>query len=279
MGRSINMKIKLSELDLPVHDLRASVDEDALDELAASFRDHGQQTPISVFKKRDGRYEVIFGSRRTRAARLNKWDEIEAIVNDEPDEQTRAASKLIENVQRLEMTPMEEAYGIASLIGEGEADIRFLQRQTGKSRSWLLTRIALIDLPEDLQGALQAGVISMGVAREFGSIKNSDVRELYIKAAAENGCTAYQARIWANQAQFAESGIMTMEQIQKNGIDLKSEPVAQDQHYHCFICATLTNWRRINALMICGTCQDTIGEARTGSPTPLAPYPLDERER
>jgi ParB/RepB/Spo0J family partition protein len=269
------MKIELALLDLPEHDLRANVDEDALDELAASLRDHGQLQPIGVKRKADNRFEVVFGARRTRAANLLGWIHIEANEVEESATSNPNAKKLIENVQRLDMTPIEEAYGLADLIGDGEINIRKLQMQTGKSRDWVRTRLELIDLPDDLQGAVQAGVLGVGVARAFGQIENADVRQQYMQMAIENGCTAQQAGVWAANAKYAESGMMTMDEIHKSGLDLTQPPPLIDQHYNCFICATLTNWRRINPLMICGPCQDFIGNQRTVTPPGPPPTPLE----
>jgi len=271
------MKISLSKIDLPERDLRASVDEDALDELAASLRDHGQLQPIGVRPKADERFEVVFGSRRTRAAVLNAWETIEASIVEEHGNQTTAASKLIENVQRLDMTPIEEAYGLADLIGDGQADIRQLQRQTGKGREWIRTRLELIDLPEDLQGAIQAGMIGIGVARAFGKIQNAEVREMYVKSAIENGCTAEQAVVWAGNAQFAESGIITMDQIERQQSLDTPPPQVVDQQYHCFICAHLQSWRNVNTLVVCGSCQDSIAAARLASDSSPIQHPVDNQ--
>ena len=256
------MKIPLSELDLPVRDLRATVDEDALDELAASLRDAGQLQPIGVRITDADRYEVVFGSRRTRAARLLGWTEINAELVDESPTLTAPAAKLIENVQRLDMTPIEEAYGLADLIGDGVADVRELQRQTGKSRSWVVSRLELLDMPEDLQGAVQAGVIGIGVARAFSTIKNQDVLTQYIKAAAENGCTTEAAYSWAAQAEFAASGIMTMDKIREAGDEAQQNRPVVDQQYSCFICSETQSWRRVNTLVVCGPCQDAIVTTR-----------------
>lgn len=269
------MKIELSKIDLPQHDLRATVDEDALDELAASLRDHGQLQPIGVKAIENDRYEVVFGARRTRAAILLDWETIEATFVAATTTNNPNASKLIENVQRLDMTPIEEAYGLLDLIGDGEINVRKLQMQTGKSRDWVRNRLDLIDLPEDLQGAIQAGVIGVGVAKAFGSIGNADVREQYVKMAVENGCTTDQAIIWASQAKFAEQGILSMDEIQKNGVDLTQQPQAIDQKYHCFICAELYTWRQINTLVLCGSCQNSIADARTPHDRQPLPTPLD----
>jgi|GEM_PF-6481965 len=257
------MKIPLSQLDMPERDLRASVDADALDELAESLRAHGQLQPIGVKTNAAGRFEVVFGARRTRAARLLGWSEIEAVEVEENNAINQAAQKLIENVQRENLTPIEEAYGLLELIGDGEADVRALQRQTGKSREWIKSRLALIDLPEDIQGAVQAGVIGIGVARQLGTIENPDIRQQYTTHAAEYGCTEDQARVWAGQAQFAETGMLSAQQTAELQQAITNEPQIVDQKFHCFICSNLHSWREVNTLVICGPCQSQVTRTRT----------------
>lgn len=269
------MNIALELIDLPERDLRAHVDEDALDELAASLRDQGQLQAIGVKAKDDGRYEVVFGARRTRAARILHWQEIRADIITENGHGTTQAAKLIENVQREPLTPIEEAYGLLDLIGDGAADVRELQRQTGKSREWIKTRLELAELPEDLQGAVQAGVIGIGVARAFGRIANDDVREQYIRAAAENGCTTDQAAIWANQAEFAATGIMTMQEIQRTGEASIDVSQTEERHYNCFICKGVHSWRRISTVVICGTCIDAVAGTTDKMPDHPSPTALD----
>lgn len=272
------MKILLSEIDLPEKDLRASIDEDALDELAASMRDRGQKQAICVRSKLDGRYEVVFGSRRFRAATINGWLEINAEIAEDSSDANTAADKLIENVQRQNLTPIEEAYGLLELIGEGVVDVRSLKRQTGKSKEWIRTRLDLADLPEDIQGAIHAGVIGVGVAKALGSIQNPTIREQYVSAAVENGCTTTQATVWASQARFAESGQMTMDEITSRQNDITAEPHVIDQQYHCFICSEIYSWRRINTLVVCGDCQEAIGTSRQTVQTDLLHIPLDNDE-
>lgn len=270
------MKIELSKIDLPQNDLRATVDEDALDELAASLRDHGQLQPIGVKAIENDRYEVVFGARRTRAAMLLNWKTIEATFVAATTTNNPNASKLIENVQRLDMTPIEEAYGLLDLIGEGEANIRKLQMQTGKSRDWVRNRLDLIDLPDDLQGAIQAGVIGVGVAKAFGQISSPQVREHYVKMAIENGCTTDQAIVWAGQAKYAETGIMTMDEIQRTGSRILDEEPPAQMHYSCFICQDLSNWRRTTSVIICANCQNHLVDHRAGTPAEPPPTHLTD---
>lgn len=256
------MKIRLADVHLPERDLRAAIDQDSLEELADSLRDHGQLQPIGVVEHNTGSYEVVYGARRTRAAKMIGWDTIEAHIIERTGDDNNAAKKLIENVQRENLTPIEEAYGLLDLIGDGEADVRSLQRQTGKSRDWIKGRLALLDLPDDMQGAVQAGVISLGVARALGTIENDDIRQQYLKYAIENGVTADQAAIWAGQAEFAATGMMTMQHHDQLNTAIASEPQVVDQHYSCFRCAELKSWRQVNTLVLCGPCQNDIATGR-----------------
>jgi ParB family chromosome partitioning protein len=257
------MKIEVSKLRLPEHDLRASVDEEALEGLADSIKEHGQLQPIGVKKLENGEFEVVFGARRTRAFNILGLKMCEAVLVEAGADGSQSAKKLIENVQREDLTAIEEAYGLIELIGEGEANVRKLQQQTGKSREWIKGRLDLLDLPEDVQALVQTGTLGIGVARHLGQITHDDTRAMYLESAIENGCTESQAAVWESQSKFAEQGIIAMTNSAEQNEELQKEPQIVDQQYHCFKCGTLHNWRRVNTLVLCGTCQNDIAEGRT----------------
>jgi ParB/RepB/Spo0J family partition protein len=280
------MQINLLQIALPEIDLRADVDEETLDELADSLRDIGQLQAIGIkpiwkfgsgrdcdpeewgsldeYHQAGGLFEVVFGARRTRAAKMLKWSTIRAEYVTDRDETQTAAVKLIENVQRQDLTPIEEAYGLFALIGEGETNVRTLQKQTGKSRDWIHSRLALLDLPEDIQGAVQTGLLGIAVAQHLGRIQNPDVRDMYVRHAIENGCTAETAKVWASQAQFAEQGIIgaapTPEEMERMNQPNEFVP----QMWTCFSCHEAKDFRQINMLVVCGNCQNDITDARHG---------------
>lgn len=268
------MKIPLDLLDLPFLDLRASIDEEALEELAASMRDNGQLQPIGAKKKPDGRFEVVYGARRTRAARLNNWTEIEAheVSDDEPG--NAAAKKLIENVQRQDLTPIEEAFGLMELIGEGIRDVSQLRRQTGKSREWIKTRLALIDMPEDLQGALQAGVINIGVALALATIEDNDIRSQYTQYAVDNGATTDQVKAWAGTAQYAATGLSTMDEVINAVAEQRQTSGPVELMYQCFNCGDHGNSRSVMSVIICTGCHEHIATRRPKRQIHREPAPL-----
>ena len=147
---------------------RTRMDEGALNELAASIKTQGVMQPVLVrpVGEFDGaiRYEIIAGERRFRAARLAGLDSIPVLVRD-VDDQAAAAMALIENIQREDLNPLEEAQGIQRLIN----DFHFTHEQAasavGRSRSAVSNLLRLINLAQPVQTMLMAGDIDMGHAR------------------------------------------------------------------------------------------------------------------
>jgi ParB family chromosome partitioning protein len=140
------------------------MDEGALAELASSIKSQGIMQPVLVRPVDGGRYEIIAGERRFRAAQLAGLDEIPVLVR-EVDDQSAAAMALIENIQREDLNPLEEAQGIARLI----SDFNFTHEQAatavGRSRSAVSNLLRLVNLAGPVQTMLMAGDIDMGHAR------------------------------------------------------------------------------------------------------------------
>jgi len=263
------MKIKLSNLRLPEIDLRATIDQEALWELADSMKMRGLLQPIAVRHLGDEVFEVVAGARRTRAAKLLEWEEIEATITERPSDNDTAIDKLIENVQRENLTPMEEAQGVMQMIANGIEDVHQLQRQTGKSRAWILNRIALANMPADCRGALQAGAVSIGVALALSEIKNEQLRTQYLHNAATYGMTTSEAEGWRNQAHYAEAGIAPPDPtVNSDGTSMLPEPVAP-HNYHCFVCRNEADWRQVNTLIVCKPCQNAVRDSH--EPEPIIP--------
>lgn len=272
------MKILIEQIRLPQNDLRANVDEDSIEELAESLRDLGQLQPIGVLRHSGTEYEVVYGARRYRAAKMLGWPTIDATFVEDSDEQTRAAKKLVENVHREALTPTEEAYGLAALMRGDVLTVRELRRRSGKSAEWVKSRLEILEMPEDMQGHVHAGRIGLTVARELAEIENPEVRDQYVQHAVDYGCTADKARQWAQTAHFAEQGIMAAHAADENGIVDTPEPQFIETKYTCFVCTGQRNYRQINTLAICGTCQEAITQTRySDRPTPQPP-PIDNTE-
>ncbi|WP_028312057.1 ParB/RepB/Spo0J family partition protein [Derxia gummosa] len=143
---------------------RTRMDEGALVELADSIKAQGLMQPILVRKLAEGRYEIIAGERRARAARLAGLEKVPVLVKDVPDE-AAAAMALIENIQREDLNPLEEAQGVERLIREFGLTHEEAARAIGRSRSATSNLLRLLNLARPVQQMLLAGDMEMGHAR------------------------------------------------------------------------------------------------------------------
>ena len=173
---------------------RVQFDEEALDELADSIRERGVLQPI-LLRPEGEDYLIIAGERRWRAAQRARLHSIPAIVR-EIDESTTAELALIENIQRLDLNPLEEAEGYRQLIqrhGHTQDDIG---RIVHKSRSHVANLLRLLDLPEFVRQSLLKGDISMGHARAVATAEDPDELARIIIA---KGLSVRQAEGWARR--------------------------------------------------------------------------------
>jgi ParB family chromosome partitioning protein len=158
----------LTELVPGMYQPRTRMDEGALYELAESIKAQGIMQPILVRKlesgKNAGKYEIIAGERRSRAAKLAGLDEVPVLVRNVPNE-AAAAMALIENIQREDLNPLEEAQGLNRLIKEFGLTHELAAQAVGRSRSAASNLLRLLNLADPVQTMLMAGDIDMGHAR------------------------------------------------------------------------------------------------------------------
>jgi ParB family chromosome partitioning protein len=160
--------LPLTELVPGMYQPRTRMDEGALYELAESIKAQGIMQPILVRKlesgKNAGKYEIIAGERRSRAAKLAGLDEVPVLVRNVPNE-AAAAMALIENIQREDLNPLEEAQGLNRLIKEFGLTHELAAQAVGRSRSAASNLLRLLNLADPVQTMLMAGDIDMGHAR------------------------------------------------------------------------------------------------------------------
>ncbi|MCM5682624.1 ParB/RepB/Spo0J family partition protein [Schlegelella sp. S2-27] len=156
--------LKLAQLQPGKYQPRTRMDEGSLYELAESIKAQGVMQPILVRPVGPGRYEIIAGERRTRAAKLAGLDEVPVLVKEVPDE-AAAAMALIENIQREDLNPLEEAQGLQRLVNEFGLTHEQAAQAVGRSRSAASNLLRLLHLAEPVQNMLMAGDLDMGHAR------------------------------------------------------------------------------------------------------------------
>ncbi|PKC51387.1 stage 0 sporulation protein J, partial [Rhizophagus irregularis] len=141
-----------------------------IEELAQSIKEHGIIQPI-VVRKKGSKYEIVVGERRYRAAKLANLEEVPAIVKEMSDEQMMEVA-ILENLQREDLTPIEEAEAYQSLIEKLNFTQEDLAKRLGKSRPHITNHIRLLQLPEEVRKLVNDGSLSMGHGRTLLGLKN-----------------------------------------------------------------------------------------------------------
>ncbi|MFQ5899811.1 MAG: ParB/RepB/Spo0J family partition protein, partial [Candidatus Methylomirabilia bacterium] len=189
--------IPIAEIQEPPTPLRGQIGPGGLRELMDSLSTHGLLQPILI-RHTGFNYTIIAGHRRFLAAKALGWQTIDANVTTATDDLWSELA-LIENVQREDLTPVEEARVVYALVKDDEADVDVVARRFGKSRAWVDARLQLLEYPEDLLAAIHAGQISLAVAKELARVAANGYRGYLLESAVNNGCTAQVARMWATE--------------------------------------------------------------------------------
>ncbi|MDH1379845.1 ParB/RepB/Spo0J family partition protein [Comamonas aquatica] len=176
-GSDLPSSLPVTELVAGQYQPRTRMDEGALYELAESIKAQGIMQPILVRKLAQGahagKYEIIAGERRFRASKLAGLDSVPVLVRDVPDE-AAAAMALIENIQREDLNPLEEAQGLARLVQEFHYTHEQAAQSVGRSRSAASNLLRLLNLAEPVQTMLMAGDIDMGHARALLALDKAE---------------------------------------------------------------------------------------------------------
>ena len=176
--------IELSKLRPNPYQPRKVFDDEALKELSASIKEHGVFQPIIIKKSIKG-YEIIAGERRVRASKLAGLDKIPAIIRDFTDEQMMEIA-LLENLQRENLTAIEEAYAYKAMIEKLSLTQDELSKKVGKSRSHLTNILGLLRLPKEVQQMIAESKLSMGHARALSKLEDEEkIKELANKIVNE----------------------------------------------------------------------------------------------
>lgn len=183
--------LKISLVDPKSDQPRKYFDKESLEELAESIRENGLLQPILVREYGAGRYQIIAGERRFRACKLAELTEIPAIILDK-DDKASAQIALIENIQREDLNPLEEALAYKALKEEYDMTQEELSFKLGKSRSAIANSLRLLDLPEEILTMVAAKELSAGHARTLLGVKDHEDMILLAQIASEHDLSVRQ---------------------------------------------------------------------------------------
>ena len=214
--------LRLIDMVAGMYQPRTHMDEGALYELAESIKVQGIMQPILVRQLKDGvnqgKYEIIAGERRFRAAKLAGLDRVPVLVRDVPNE-AAAAMALIENIQREDLNPLEEAQGLQRLIKEFGLTHETAAQAVGRSRSAASNLLRLLNLADPVQTMLMAGDLDMGHARALLALD----RAMQITAASQIAAKKMSVREAESLVKKlgAEFNLVSVKPIKEKSRDLK----------------------------------------------------------
>ena len=184
-------------LNIPLDDIkpnenqpRKTFDQEKLHELADSILENGLIQPV-VLRRIEKGYEIVAGERRWRAARLAGMKEIPSIIRD-LTEQELPLFAIIENMQREDLNPIEEAKGVKSMLATYGMTQEQVSRSIGKSRPYISNMLRLLNLPEDVQQMIDSGEISSGHGRALLSLPTADVQRKAARRIVREGLSVRQ---------------------------------------------------------------------------------------
>ncbi|MGI2328444.1 nucleoid occlusion protein [Planococcus sp. YIM B11945] len=245
------VKLSIEKISANKFQPRTVFDESKIEELARTIHMHGVIQPIVVrASTEEGTYEIIAGERRFRAMRSLGWEEVPAIVRELTDKET-ASIALIENLQREELTAIEEANAYQNLLELHEITQEALAQRLGKGQSTVANKLRLLKLPEEIQTALLNRQLTERHARALLQLKDSDVQKRLFEETIEQHLnvkqleekvekalstepkkTKPQRKAVSRDVRIAMNTIKeSLNMVAKSGIDVTTEEEEYDEYY------------------------------------------------
>lgn len=215
--------LRLSKIEPNPEQPRREFDNELLSELADSIANHGLIQPIAVKpSKNDGYYTIVAGERRWRASKMAGLTNIPAIIM-EIDDKKASEIALIENIQRKDLNPIEEARAYRSLIGEYNLTQAEVAAQVGKSRVAITNAMRILDLPDDVLDMISSGSLTTGHARALLGLKNPDDIEALAKRAADEELSV----------RVVEENVRRLNMVKREGKEkvLSPEDIQKKEYY------------------------------------------------
>ena len=199
-----SVAVKIADIEPNRDQPRKEFDSAALAELADSIAQHGMLQPLLLRPMLSGGYRIVAGERRWRAARMAGLTEVPAVIREMTDSEEMLFA-LIENLQREDLTPLEEARGYRTLIETQDLTQEEVSQAVGKSRPSVTNALRLLNLPDDIQEMLEKGEITAGHARTLLSFPNQEAMRLGAQKAREGASVRELEALAKRMAQQGEA--------------------------------------------------------------------------
>ena len=193
------VELSINDLEQNRTQPRQSFDDGAMTELADSIAQHGVLQPILVRPLLSGGYQIVAGERRWRASRMAGLTTVPAVIRDLTDSEVMQLA-LIENLQREDLKPLEEANGYKMLMDNFKFTQEEIAKTVGKSRPAITNALRLLNLPEDMQNMLERGEMTAGHARTLLSFKNEDQMKAAARRVTMEGISVRELEKMAKRA-------------------------------------------------------------------------------
>jgi len=266
-------KLPLARIGPPINPLRESVDIERLGELADSMAAEGLHQPIGVLDAREGEhYALIWGDRRTRAARMLAWETIDARVFPQTYDPLLAA--VTENLQRTDLSPMDEARAVARFVEREQPDAA-IARLFRRSPGWVSQRRQLLSLQPDLQAAVHSGTLAIASALALSQIDHDDYRQELLNEALRTGASARVVDVWRSHYEADKDRIIG------NHLTIQEIAIRRDAWVimvPCDACGRKVEYPETVSWRICTGCDADLRAAMAATPATNGTAPDTQHE-
>jgi len=251
--KSENKYVSMELILPPQNAVRLDIPDDALFELSESMKELGLIEPIILVPLED-KYEIVAGHRRWLAAKKLGWKEIKAEIRELTPEQV-ALIRATENLQRQDLSPIEEAAIYADLYDNYQFTPKMIADAMGRGIQYIKTRLNLLQMDTKIQQAIHKGQISLAVADELNKINDKKDLYYYLNIAIESGVTAKVVAQWADDYRKSLRYVHDGEPPP----DRLSKPINEQKYYTaCQLCEGPMEYKDMRTIKLCVHCYDLI---------------------
>lgn len=250
-------RIKVELIDPPHNPVRLSANDTNVDELAESIKQHGLLQPITVFPV-NGRFETLVGDRRQRACKAAGLEEIPCIIVDDPDKLTQVV-RLTENIQREDMSPIEEGAILKDLQDLNNWGYKTLAAHLGKGVQWIRDRLSLIELPPDVTILVHNKQINIQHAKLLGRITDESTRKEYAQEVMKQGTSARTLELWVELWEHAQD---SPDLSGDHPPEPSTLPQVKPHEMRCQLCEGFYPVKHLISIITCRGCLRIIQEVK-----------------